>query len=184
MVNSGFNVRPQPIPSSKKHLGDSGNFVAGGATWSGRCAPDASPLYLHNVRNFRMQERRYGVTEERGRGRSMEPNHNQLTLVTQTSRNGCPSMRASAGRLPLTSNLSRSRTRKRNSTFDKRVCLFIRLELWAQALSGINQRRNSHSGTKVYAGALRLQQKGLLSRANASQLERQTGNDRPRSSQP
>jgi hypothetical protein len=83
--------------------------------------------------NFRMQERRYGVTEERGRGRSMEPDRNQLTLVTQTSWNGCPSRRASAGRLPLTSNLSRSRTRKRNSTFDKTVCLFIRLELWAQA---------------------------------------------------
>src|SRR5215469_9194987 len=91
--------------------------------------------------NLRMQERRYGVTEERGRGRSMEPDRNQLTLVTQTSWNGCPSRRASAGRLPLTSNLSRSRTRKRNSTFAKRVCLFIRLELWAQALSGINQRQ-------------------------------------------
>jgi hypothetical protein len=31
----------QPIPCSKKHLGDSGNFVAGGTTWSGRPTPHA-----------------------------------------------------------------------------------------------------------------------------------------------
>ena len=32
--------------------------------------------------NFRMQERCYGVTGDKGRGRSMEPDRNQLKLLT------------------------------------------------------------------------------------------------------
>jgi hypothetical protein len=32
--------------------------------------------------NFRMQKRCYGVTEDKGRDRSMEPDRNQLKLLT------------------------------------------------------------------------------------------------------
>ena len=123
-------------------------------TWAIRAiswrAEPPGPVGAHQMRrlytfttmiNFRMQERCYGVTEERGRG----PQHGTRSQSGKIidARGAGTVVGRGVQALGASPDIEPLQVADAEAELDlaNRICLFIRLEVWAQAPSGINQRQ-------------------------------------------